>query len=225
MALLKKEVPTLDEVEERYRDLYTQEGSIFVLHVDGIDDAKELKEALRKEREEKAAAKKRSAELEAEKDAQEQERQKEKGEFKSLWEKEQEQRTLTAKELSDLKDKIATGERENTALTLASSLTRDTAKAQLLKQQALSFIVHTPEGVKINGPDGSAWDDKKLGEHLTTSFPFLVDGNQASGGGASGGSNGGAGFEKMTKTELSKAANNPATASAAIQYINKQTGS
>ena len=196
---LKFEVPTLDGVDEAHKGLYEKHGEGFRLAVEGLDPKDELKEALRKEREENASSKKRAADLEAEKNQAEQDRQKEKGEFKSLWEKEQEQRTLTAKELADLKDKIARKERESTALTLASSLTRDTAKAQLLKQQALAFIVHTPEGVKINGPDGSAWDDKKLGEHLTTSYPFLVDGNQASGGGASGGSNGGAAGKTMKR--------------------------
>ena len=196
---LKFEVPTLDGVDEAHKGLYEKHGEGFRLAVEGLDPKDELKEALRKEREENASSKKRAADLEAEKNQAEQDRQKEKGEFKSLWEKEQEQRTLTAKELADLKDKIAMKERESTALTLASSLTRDTAKAQLLKQQALAFIVHTPEGVKINGPDGSAWDDKKLGEHLTTSYPFLVDGNQASGGGASGGSNGGAAGKTMKR--------------------------
>ncbi len=196
---LKFEVPTLDGVDEAHKGLYEKHGEGFRLAVEGLDPKDELKEALRKEREENAASKKRAADLEAEKNQAEQDRQKEKGEFKSLWEKEQEQRTLTAKELADLKDKIAMKERESTALKVASPLSKFADNVELLQEQALKFITHTPEGIKINGPDGSAWDEKKLAEYLTTKYPRNVDGNQASGGGASGGSNGGAAGKTMKR--------------------------
>jgi len=69
----------------------------------------------------------------------------------------------------------------------------------LLKKEAMQFIAHTPEGVKINGPDGEAWDAKQLGKYLTEQYPFLVDGSKASGGGAPGGKGGGAARKKLSE--------------------------
>ena len=70
----------------------------------------------------------------------------------------------------------------------------------------MQFIAHTPEGVKINGPDGEAWDSKRLGQYLSEQYPFLVDGSKASGGGAPGSNGGGAvtkKFDQMSGAELS----------------------
>jgi len=185
--MLKFEVETLEGVDEAHKPLYVVHGDKFRLAVEGLDPADQLKEALRKEREEKAAAKSKLSEFEAAAAEAEQKRQQERGEFKALWEKEQEQRTLTAKELTDLKDKIATGERQQVAHKMAMTLTRDASRAELLKKEALAYVVYTPDGIKINGPAGDAWTEKQLAEHLASVYPFLVDGNQASGGGAAGG--------------------------------------
>jgi hypothetical protein len=63
--------------------------------------------------------------------------------------------------------------------------TRDTARAELLKKEALQYIQHTSDGVVISGPDGTMTAEQ-LGKHLAQRYPFLVDGNQASGGDAPG---------------------------------------
>ena len=55
--MLKFEVDTLDGLDDGVKALYQQHGNKFRLAVEGIDPADELKEALRKEREERAAAK------------------------------------------------------------------------------------------------------------------------------------------------------------------------
>ena len=75
---LKYEIDSLDGVEESLRALYTKDGDIYRLDVDGVDkDAREgldkVKEALRKEREERAEAKKQVSELQAEKERAEKE--------------------------------------------------------------------------------------------------------------------------------------------------------
>jgi len=188
-------------LDESLQSLYIADGEGFKLDVVGTDEAKELKEALRKEREEKAGYKTKLTEKEKAADEAEQARLKEKGEFKALWEAEQAKQTMTSKELADLKDKIANNLRTTSAMSVASALTRDTEKADLLSQQAMKFVTHTAEGVKINGPDGSAWTPEQLGQHLTEKYPFLVDGSQASGGGAGGGAGGGSGEKKLTSTQ------------------------
>ena len=56
----------------------------------------------------------------------------------------------------------------------------------------------------ISGPDGTMTAEQ-LGKHLTERYPFLVDGNQSSGGGATGSNSSGGAvkkFEELTGAEL-----------------------
>lgn len=205
---LKFEIDSLETVEEGVRALYKQHSSgKFRLDVDGIDPADELKEALRKEREERAAAKSKLSEYEQQQAELERKRLEEAQQFERLYKTEQEAKATTAKELAELKQKIADKERNENAQSVVTKLTRDTARAELLNDKALQFIHHTPEGIKINGPDGQAWNAEQLQAHLAERYPFLVDGNQASGGGAAGGKGGGAvtkKFNEMTGGELAE---------------------
>ena len=54
--MLSFEVDTLDGVEEQFKPLYEEKGGKYRLKVTGIDPADELKEALRKERDDRKAA-------------------------------------------------------------------------------------------------------------------------------------------------------------------------
>jgi anti-sigma28 factor (negative regulator of flagellin synthesis) len=208
-----------EALEESHQALYAEDGDGYQLEVDGIDDGKELKEALRKEREERAAAKKRSQELETEKEQAERERLEQQQEWEQLARTERERADTRDKELSELRDKVANGERNMTAEGVVAGLidkdaTGGVQRYSLLRKEAMQFIAHTPEGVKINGPDGEAWDAKRLGVYLSEQYPFLVDGSKASGGGAPGSQGGGAvtkQFDKMSgmeRVELRR--NNPA---------------
>lgn len=203
---LKFEIDSLETVDESVRALYSQQtDGKFRLDVDGIDHGTELKEALRKEREERAAAKAKLSEYEKQQAELERKRLEESQQFERLYKAEQEAKTTTAKELAELKQKIADKERRENATSVVNTLTRDTARAELLNDKALQFINHTPEGIKINGPDGQAWNQDQLKAHLAERYPFLVDGNQASGGGAAGGHGGGAvtkKFNEMSGGEL-----------------------
>jgi hypothetical protein len=138
---------------------------------------------------EKKTVQSRAAELEQMQAEAEQKRLEEKQDFEKLWRQEQDQRTKTSQELDTLRKSIADKDRSETALKLAASLTRDNARAELLKKEALAYIQHTPDGVKIQGPDGDMTAEQ-LSAHLAKQFPFLVDGNQASGGSAPGSKSG-----------------------------------
>lgn len=208
--MLKFEIGKEDHeaLDENLRDFYEPHGEGYRLKVEGIDPADEIKEALRKEREERAEAKRKLQEFEKEREEAERKRLEEKQEFEQLYKQESEDKTKLHQELDELKRSIANKERESEAVKLVSELTRDTKRADLLKREALCYIHHTPEGIKINGPDGEAWDASKLSEYLKENYPFLADGSKASGGGASGaGNNGGAvtkRFDQMTGAELSE---------------------
>src|SRR5690554_807452 len=200
-----------DQLEEAQQALYDKHGDRYRLQVEGIDPADELKEALRKEREERAEAKRRLQEYETEAEKRERERLEKQQEWEQLSKQERERAEKLDKELADLRDKVANSERNATAEGVVAALIDKEAgggvqRYGLLRKEAMQFIAHTPEGVKINGPDGEAWDAKQLGKYLSEQYPFLVDGSKASGGGAPGSNGGGAvskKFDQMTPAELS----------------------
>lgn len=197
------------KLDDGVKALYEKDGEGFKLAVEGLptggDDNKELKEALRKEREDRAAAKKRADDLEAEKEAAEKKRLEDAQEFQKLAENEAKAHEATKKELAEVRSTVEKKELRESADVIVNGLTRDTARADVLREQALKHLAHTPEGVKINGPDGEAWDTDKLTGFLGEKYPFLVDGRQSDGGGAPGGKGGGAAgkkFSEMTGGEL-----------------------
>ena len=191
-----------ESLDDSIKALYQPHGGGYRLSVEGIDPADELKNALRKEREEKAEAKKRLKEIE---DAQSEAGRlaaEQRGEFEKLYKQEQEAKGKYAAELETLKNTIANKERENTAMAIVSTLTTDKARAELLRKEALQYVTYTPEGIKINGPDGAALTAEQLQQHMTKNYPFLVDGSKASGGGASGSQGGGAASQTRTRAEF-----------------------
>lgn len=192
-----------DQLEESQQALYDKHGDGYRLQVEGIDPADELKEALRKEREERAEAKRRLQEYETEAEKRERERLEKQQEWEQLSKQERERAEKLDKELADLRDKVANSERNATAESIVAALIDKEASGGvqrygLLRKEAMQYIAHTPEGIKINGPDGEAWDAKQLGKYLSEQYPFLVDGSKASGGGAPGSSGGGAVTKKLS---------------------------
>lgn len=127
----------------------------------------------------------------------EQERLKEKEEFKTLWEKEQ----LSKKELQEkyetFSKQVQTKDVALAATEIASSLTRDTKRAELLKEQIGKFAKYTEGGVRFE-MGGVEVPREKIVGHITENYAFLVDGSQASGGGAEGGKGSGATGDKTT---------------------------
>lgn len=97
------------------------------------------------------------------------------------------------------------------ASRIAATLTKDTNRASLLEQQISNRL--TLDGDAFSVLDASGKPTISSIEELTgqikEQYPFLVDGSQASGGGAQGGSSGAAGtsFSKMNMTERAKLAN------------------
>jgi len=90
--------------------------------------------------------------------------------------------------LEDNKRKTVEGE----ASRIAATMTKDTNRAKLLKDQILSRL--TLDGGKFSVLDEAGNPTISSVEELTgqirTQYPFLVDASQASGGGAKGGSGG-----------------------------------
>jgi hypothetical protein len=71
-----------------------------------------------------------------------------------------------------------------------------------LREQISKYARYTDDGVKFE-MGGVEVDKEKITAHITENYPFLIDGSGASGGGATGGKNGGAGksWSDMTEAE------------------------
>lgn len=139
---------------------------------------------------ESKSAKQKARELEEAQAAIEEARAKEKGEFKELWEREQKAKAEIAEKYDSLIKRIQQKEVEGAALSIASELTRDTKRAELLRKEISQFARYTDDGVKFE-MGGVEVDRAKVMAHITDNYPFLVDGSGATGGGATGANKGG----------------------------------
>lgn len=140
---------------------------------------------------EKKTVAQRAKELEEAQAAAEQERLKEKEEFKTLWEREQQAKKELQEKYETFSKQVQQKEVELASSSIAAELTRDTKRAELLKEQIGKYARYTEEGVKFE-MGGVEVDRSKVIEHLTESYGFLIDGSQATGGGATGSKGSGA---------------------------------
>ena len=97
---------------------------------------------------------------------------------------------------------------EAKAQQIASSMTSDTQRANLLKQQIIGRITLDNDNFAVLDEKGNQTISSidELTGQIKAQYPFLVDGSQASGGGAKGGSGGAASTKKYgdyTAAELS----------------------
>ena len=130
-------------------------------------------------------AKQRAQELEEAQRQAEEKRQKENGEFQSLYETERERAERLDREIKERDRKEADRSVESAASKVASELTRDTSRAELLTEKVKQFARHTEDGV-VYEMGGVQVDAAKIVEHLKERYPFLTDGSGATGGGATG---------------------------------------
>ena len=135
-------------------------------------------------------AKQKAKELEELQQQEAEARAKEKGEFKELYEREQKAKTELAEKYEGFAKRIQQKEVEGAALSIASELTRDTKRAELLRKEISQFAKYTDDGVKFE-MGGVEVDRAKVMTHISENYPFLIDGSGASGGGAVGGKLGG----------------------------------
>lgn len=198
---LKLELATLDGLDDAVKPLYTEKDGKFRLDVDGVEDVSGLKAKITELMGETKAAKDARKALEDAAEAAEADRAKQAGEFKALYEKTQADLDKERNDNRAFKIKIEEKDREGVAASVAGELTRDTARAALLKKEALGFLKNSDDGVKFE-IGGVGVDRAKVIEHLKAAYPFLVDGNQAGGGGAPGG---GGGAAKKKLSDLTEA--------------------
>lgn len=134
---------------------------------------------------EKKTVSQKAKELEEQQRKAEEQRLAEKEEFKTLWEREQEAKRELQEKYETFSKKVQQQEVRSEAMKIAAELTRDKARSELLEEKISQFARYSEDGIKLE-MGGVEVDRAKLVEHLKQQYPFLVDGSQASGSGATG---------------------------------------
>lgn len=133
------------------------------------------------------------ARTEAERIAQEQ------NDFKQLYESQKTEAEALQAKLQEMTSNIQRQTVMSEAARLASGLTKDVAKAKLLEQQISQRLALVDGEIKVLDESGQLTVSKpeSLTESIRENYPFLVDGSQASGGGAARSQGGADAGEKM----------------------------
>ena len=168
-----------------------------------LDEAKRAKET------------KREAEAEAQRAAEEKARKE--GDFEQLLKSSESEREALKGELEALRQSIKTEKVQAEAMKMAAGLTKDTAKAELLAEKIAQRLSLSEDGIKVLDEAGqltvSPVEDLK--NQIIERYAFLIDGSQASGGGATG-ANGSAvkmkAFNEYSGAELAEIRRNDPTA-------------
>lgn len=195
---IKTELKTLDGLDEATAALYVEkDGGGYRLDIEGDigGDNSGLKSALQKEREARKEREKDLARIKAEREEAEKRTLEEKQQYKELWEREKgEKEALKKQRLSDKKDFFVT--------QLTNSLTKDQKKATVLKSTISNYVGIGDAGdlvpagsVEITSLDG-------LQDFIKEQFPFLIDGSQATGGGATGSRGARGAQNEITKSQF-----------------------
>lgn len=212
---LQFEVESLDGIDEGIQSLYSEHEGKFRLQVEGIDPADELKAALKKERE---LSKMSKAQLKALEDSQRERDEQvasEKGEFKTLWEKEQAAKRELQEKLSNFQKSSIEKDKNIKTVEVIAALTKDEAKTEALRGIVNQYISSDEDGNVSYVKDGVEMQKSALVDVLKEKYPFLVDGSKASGGDASGNSGAGSDaklipreqFDLMTQAQRAKFTN------------------
>ncbi len=193
--MLKYQVESIEDLDESVQELYTEQDGAYVLTVDGLpqpEDTTGLKNKLNELMTEAKDAKRKARDLEESKSKQEEDSAKEKGEFKTLWEQAQQRLSEKDEELKEFSEKIQQKDVNIAARSVGSMLAKSDAKrAEVLSDYAAKYARHNGEEVEFI-VNGAQVDTNALMAHLTKEYPFLVDGSNATGGGAQSSSGGGA---------------------------------
>lgn len=103
--------------------------------------------------------------------------------YQELWKTAEADKEDLLGQLESMKKAVAQKEMNNSALKIASTLAQDAARSQLIQEQVIKFAKYDGDSVSFE-LDGVKATDKQVTEHIKKNFPFLVDGEKNSGGGA-----------------------------------------
>ena len=183
---LQFEVKSLDDLDESIKALYVAHGDVFRLSVEGIDPADELKEALKKERALSSEAKTKAKALEDANKLAEEARATEKGEYKTLWERQQEETSGYKSKLEELTQQVSASRRGTLQAELIAEFTKDPERVHAWKGIVQEFIKNDDSGDAVLSQGGMTIEKATLVAQLKAKYHFLVDGSKAEGGNSQG---------------------------------------
>ena len=87
---------------------------------------------------------------------------------------------------------------------VASELTKDVARAKLLTEQISSRLSLVDGEIRVLDVNGNLTVStvQELTQSIKAEYPFLVDGSQAAGGGATGGNSGAGDTKQVSRAEF-----------------------
>jgi len=154
---------------------------------------------------EKKAAQRQKEEIDAKARAEEERYAKENGQYQELYESQKAEASALRKKIEEMNSQVARQKVQSEATKIAATLTKDVAKAKLLEEKLGQRLTLLDGELRVTDDSGqltvSSLDD--LVGTVRNDFPFLIDGNQATGGGATR-SQGGAdvGNKEISRSEF-----------------------
>lgn len=135
---------------------------------------------------EKKAAQRAKEELDAKARAEKEEIAKKQNDFQQLYESQKQEADTLRQKIEEMNKAVQRQTIGGEAMRIASSLTKDVAKAKLLEKEISQRLSLVENEIRVVDESGqltvSTLDD--LTAQIRTNYPFLVDGIQAQGGGA-----------------------------------------
>lgn len=202
----KVSAESFDTLDDSVKGLYSQGEDGYTLNVDGVpkEDVSGLKRKIDELLTEKKTVQQKA--LEAEELARQEtaEKLKKANDYEQLYNSSEAERQKAADELATLKANLQQQQVASQASKVASQLTKDTARAKLLSEQISSRLSLVDGEVRVLDTNGNLTVSsvEELTQSIKAEYPFLVDGSQAAGGGATGGSSGAGDTKTVSRADF-----------------------
>ena len=202
----KVSAESFDTLDDSVKGLYSQGEDGYTLNVEGVpkEDVSGLKRKIDELLTEKKTVQQKA--LEAEELARQEtaEKLKKANDYEQLYNSSEAERQKAADELATLKANLQQQQVASQASKVASQLTKDTARAKLLSEQISSRLSLVDGEVRVLDANGNLTVSsvEELTQSIKAEYPFLVDGSQAAGGGATGGSSGAGDTKTVSRADF-----------------------
>ena len=198
-----EEFGTLDDSRQ---GLYSQGEDGYTLNVEGVpkEDVSGLKRKIDELLTEKKTVQQKANEAEELAKAETADKLRKANDFEQLYNSSESERQKASEELATLKANLQKQQIASQAGQVASSLTKDTARAKLLTEQISSRLSLVDGEIRVLDGNGNLTVStvQELTQSIKAEYPFLVDGSQAAGGGATGGSSGAGDAKQVSRTDF-----------------------
>ena len=198
-----EEFETLDDSQQ---GLYSQGEDGYTLNVEGVprEDVSGLKRKIDELLTEKKTVQQKASEAEELAKAETAEKLRKANDFEQLYNSSESERQKASEELATLKANLQKQQVASQAGQVASSLTKDTARAKLLTEQISSRLSLVDGEIRVLDGNGNLTVStvQELTQSIKAEYPFLVDGSQAAGGGATGGNSGAGDTKQVSRSEF-----------------------